>query len=172
MTQAALNNAIVLYRLAIKRQDVESAQKIYFMTPKFQEILENPTIPLDKKYEIIEKVYELGNTKKLVIDFIKIMCKLGYAGQMKDIFEAYYKYWDEKNHILRAKLISATPATNEDVEDAYKLLQSKYPNDKISMTQSVDETLLGGYIIKILNEEYDRSYEGRIRQLERKLTRR
>lgn len=172
MTQAALNNAIVLYRLAIERQDVEDAQKIYFMTPKFQEILENPTIPLNKKYEIIEQVYKIGKTKKLMIDFIKMMCKLGYAGQMKDIFEAYYKYWDEKNHILRAKLISAAPATNEEVEDAYKLLQSKYPNDKISMTQSVDETLLGGYIIKILNEEYDRSYEGRIRQLERKLIRR
>lgn len=172
MTQAALNNAIVLYRLAIERQDVEDAQKIYFMTPKFQEILENPTIPLDKKYEIVEKVYKLEKTKKPMIDFIKMMCKLGYAGQMKDIFEAYYKYWDEKNHILRAKLISAVPATNEEVEDAYKLLQSKYPNDKISMTQSVDETLLGGYIIKILNEEYDRSYEGRIRQLERKLIRR
>ena len=38
------------------------------------------------------------------------------------------------------------------------------------MTESVDETLLGGYIVRMKNEEYDRSYEGRLRQLERKLT--
>lgn len=43
---------------------------------------------------------------------------------------------------------------------------------EISLTQRVDETLLGGYVIKTLNTEYDRSYEGKLRELERKLTRR
>lgn len=172
MTQAALNNAIVLYRLAITRQDVEKAHKTYFLTSEFQEILKNPTIPLAKKYDIIEQVYRFEKTPKPIIDFIKMMCKLGYAGQMEDIFDAYYKYDDRKKHIIRVNLISAAPATNEEVEDAYKLLQSKYPNDKILITQRVDETLLGGYVIETLNTEYDRSYEGRIRQLERKLIRR
>ena len=44
--------------------------------------------------------------------------------------------------------------------------------NEISLTQKVDETLLGGYVIKTLNTEYDRSYEGKLRELERKLTRR
>ena len=33
------------------------------------------------------------------------MVKLGYAAEMNEIFEAYYRYWDEKNHIIRAELI-------------------------------------------------------------------
>ena len=37
------------------------------------------------------------------------MVKLGYAAEMNEIFEAYYRYWDEKNHIIRAELISAEP---------------------------------------------------------------
>lgn len=73
---------------------------------------------------------------------------------------------------IRAELISAEAATDEEANDAKALLQSKYPEYEISLTQKVDETLLGGYVIKTLNTEYDRSYEGKLRELERKLTRR
>ena len=169
MTQAAVNNAIVLYRLAVERRDVEEAQRVYFVTEKLAQTLANPLILLTKKYDIIEKVYGFESEPKLII---KEMVKLGYAAEMNEIFEAYYRYWDEKNHIIRAELISAEAATDEEAKDAKALLQSKYPEYEISLTQRVGETLLGGYVIKTLNTEYDRSYEGKLRELERKLTRR
>ncbi len=172
MTQSAINHAKVLYQLSVERQDVENAQKLFFVTPRLQETLENPTISLAKKYDIIEKVFALENTPKKLKDFIKMMCRLGLIGQMHDIFEAFYLYHDNQNHILRAELISASKATEEEAEDARKLLQNKYPDENIYLTQKVDESLLGGYMIRTLHKEYDRSYEGRLRQLERKLTRR
>lgn len=172
MTQAAVNNAIVLYRLAVERRDVEEAQRVYFVTEKLAQTLANPLIPLTKKYDIIEKVYGFESEPKLITSFIKEMVKLGYAAEMNEIFEAYYRYWDEKNHIIRAEFISAKAATDEEANDAKALLQSKYPEYEISLIQKVDETLLGGYVIKTLNTEYDRSYEGKLRELERKLTRR
>ena len=54
MTQAAVNNAIVLYRLAVERRDVEEAQRVYFVTEKLAQTLANPLIPLTKKFDIIE----------------------------------------------------------------------------------------------------------------------
>ena len=45
MTQAAVNNAIVLYRLAVERRDVEEAQRVYFVTEKLAQTLANPLIP-------------------------------------------------------------------------------------------------------------------------------
>ena len=160
MTQAAVNNAIVLYRLAVESRDVEEAQRVYFVTEKLAQTLANPLIPLTKKYDIIEKVYGFESEPKLITSFIKEMVKLGYAAEMNE------------NHIIRAELISAEAATDEEANDAKALLQSKYPEYEISLTQKVDETLLGGYVIKTLNTEYDRSYEGKLRELERKLTRR
>ena len=170
MTQAAVNNAIVLYRLSVKREDVENAQKLFFTAPQLQDVLENPTVSLAKKYEIIEKVFALENTPDVIVNFMKMMCRLGHCSDMKDIFESYYKNWDEQNHILRAQLISAAEPTDEEISQAKQLLQNKYPKEQIDLTEKVDESLLGGYVIKALHEEYDRSYEGRLRQLERKLT--
>ena len=81
MTQAAVNNAIVLYRLAVERRDVEEAQRVYFVTEKLAQTLANPLIPLTKKYDIIEKVYGFESEPKLITSFIKEMVKLGYAAE-------------------------------------------------------------------------------------------
>ena len=49
MTQAAVNNAIVLYRLAVERRDVEEAQRVYFVTEKLAQTLANPLYTADQK---------------------------------------------------------------------------------------------------------------------------
>ena len=51
-----------------------------------------------------------------------------------------------------------------------KILDKNYPDSEITLTQSVDESLIGGYVVKVGYKEYDHSYEGRLRQLQRKLT--
>ncbi len=169
MTQAAVNNAIVLYRLSADRNEVEKTQELYFTTPKLNEVLTNPTIQLDKKYEIIDKVFALDKTPEVIVNFIKMMCKLGECDEFKDIFDAYYRYWDEQNHIIRAEIINAQSGDDNRAE-AEEFLKSRYPKDTIKLTESVDESLLGGYVICAHHIEYDRSFEGRFRQLERKLT--
>lgn len=169
MTQAAVNNAIVLYRLSADRNEVEKTQELYFTTPKLNEVLTNPTIQLDKKYEIIDKVFALDKTPEVIVNFIKMMCKLGECDEFKDIFDAYYRYWDEQNHIIRAEIINAQSGDDNRAE-AEEFLKSRYPKDTIKLTESVDESLLGGYVIRAHHIEYDRSFEGRFRQLERKLT--
>lgn len=170
MTQAAINNAKVLYQLHIEREVVEKADKLIFLTPELLEVLENPTIAEAKKHEIIERVCALAQMPQMMVSFLKMMSHLGECDIMRQIFDAYYAYWDEQNHIIRAQIIFAGEPDAATREEAEQLLQKKYPDYKIVMTESVDETLLGGYIVRMKNEEYDRSYEGRLRQLERKLT--
>lgn len=50
------------------------------------------------------------------------------------------------------------------------ILDKNYPDSEITLTQSIDESLIGGYVVKVGYKEFDHSYEGRLRQLERKLT--
>ena len=134
MTQAAVNNAKVLYRLSAKREDVEKAEQLFFLTPELQKTLENPTIPNAKKYEIIERVFALEGLPEVITNFVKMMCRIGYCDEMRDIYKAFYQYWDKENHILRAEFISAGEPVKEEVEEAEQLLQSKYPEEKIAST--------------------------------------
>ena len=170
MTQAAVNSAKVLYRLSVSREDVEKAEKLFFTTPQLQKVLTSPVVPAAKKYEIIDQVFALETTEDVLVRYMKIMCRIGNMTEMQDIFQYYYKYWDQMHHVVRADLIYAETPSKEEEAEAKKILDKNYPDSEITLTQSVDESLIGGYVVKVGYKEYDHSYEGRLRQLHRKLT--
>ena len=96
----------VLHRLSVSREDVRRADELYSKTSELQKILTNPEIPLAKKYDIIDKVFALDDTKELMKNFIKEMCKLGYCDEMRDIFDSYYRICLLYTSIGSAKLLS------------------------------------------------------------------
>ena len=159
-----------LYRLSVSREDVEKAEKLFFMTPQLQKVLTSPVVPAAKKYEIIDQVFALETTEDVLVRYMKIMCRIGNMTEMQDIFQYYYKYWDQMHHVVRADLIYAETPSKEEEAEAKKILDKNYPDSEITLTQSVDESLIGGYVVKVGYKEYDHSYEGRLRQLQRKLT--
>ena len=105
MTQAEVNNAKVLYQLSVERAVVEKTDALIFLTPELLEVLENPTIDEKKKQEIIERVCALEEIPQIMVNFLKMMSHLGNCDMMRQIFDAYYQYWDEQNHIMRAQII-------------------------------------------------------------------
>ena len=148
MTQKAVNNAKVLYRLNISRSDVEEAHKIFTKAPFLLETLTNPVVSEEAKEVVLDKIARQSGMPELLENFMKMMCRIGEIGQITDIFNCYYEYWDKMNHILHAKVI--------------------YADDKAK--EETDASLLGGYVVRVGYEEYDHSYEGKLRRLERKLT--
>ena len=59
MTQAAVNNAIVLHRLSVSREDVRRADELYSKTSELQKILTNPEIPLARNTTSLIKYLHL-----------------------------------------------------------------------------------------------------------------
>ena len=147
MTQKAVNNAKVLYRLNISRSDVEEAKEV-----------------------VLDKIARQSGMPELLENFMKMMCRIGEIGQITDIFNCYYEYWDKMNHILHAKVIYADDKAKEEKEAIQKQLESIYPDEKVVLSEETDASLLGGYVVRVGYEEYDHSYEGKLRRLERKLT--
>jgi len=105
MTQKAVNNAKVLYRLNVLRSDVEQAHKIFKKAPFLLETLTNPVVSEEAKEAVLDKIVRQSGLTDLLGNFMKMMCRIGEIGQITDIFNCYYKYWDERNHILHAEVI-------------------------------------------------------------------
>ena len=164
MTQKAVNNAKVLYRLNISRSDVEETHKIFTKAPFLLETLTNPVVSEEAKEVVLDKIARQSGMPELLENFMKMMCRIGEIGQITDIFNCYYEYWDKMNHILHAKVIYA------EKEAIQKQLESIYPDEKVVLSEETDASLLGGYVVRVGYEEYDHSYEGKLRRLERKLT--
>ena len=172
MTQAAINNAKVLFQLEISPKEVEQAAKVFASSNELQCILKNPVIPEKTKEDILKKLFKKDVYSEKMCNYLRIMSRFGNMGEIQDIFQAYYRYWDEQHHILRGELISAEEPSEKLIASATERLQETYPEYEIILTKRVDASLIGGYMIRVDHREFDQSYEGRLHQLERKLMRR
>ena len=62
------------------------------------------------------------------------------------------------------------PANITEVTALAKEIKKKYPDYTVELSENVDDSLLGGYVVKTKMEEYDKSFTWRLSQLERKMT--
>lgn len=171
VTRESVNNAKVLYRLSFDRSEVERAQEIYFLSSKLQQVMNNPTIPYEKKADILEKIFSKAGISEKLVKFFQVMCKHNESCEMKDIFKEYYRYSDKMKKIIRAQFFCTSSVTAKWKRRRQKnYFQRSIAADTIDWKKTVDDTLLGGYIVKVGNIEYDKSYRNRLRQLEEKLT--
>ena len=96
------------------------------MSSKLQQVMNNPTIPYEKKADILEKIFSKAGISEKLVKFFQVMCKHNESCEMKDIFKEYYRYSDKMKKIIRAQFFCTSSATAKEEEKAKELLSEKY----------------------------------------------
>ena len=141
-------------------------------------------------YEIIDyldQVYDRKYARSTVKTYITKLKKKGFVDtQVKGnysyitakITEEMYReeqmelmkdFWHDGSVKELVQTLTHT-ISKEEKEAIQKQLESIYPDEKVVLSEETDASLLGGYVVRVGYEEYDHSYEGKLRRLERKLT--
>ena len=95
---------------------MEETHKIFTKAPFLLETLTNPVVSEEAKEVVLDKIARQSEMPELLENFMKMMCRIGEIGQITDIFNCYYEYWDKMNHILHAKVIYADDKAKEEKE--------------------------------------------------------
>ncbi len=167
MTQTVINYARVLYELQISDEIIMEAETYFRNVPELKDALTNPVIPLNEKYAVIEDLF----TDQMK-NFLKMVCKNGRMRQIREIFEVYETYSKSQRKILQATLIYVTEPTKEQEEKFKVFLKERYECRDVELKLLEDRELIGGFVLRAGEREFDWSIRGRIKQLEQKLIRR
>ena len=167
MTQTVINYAKVLYELQIPDEIVMEAETYFQNVPELGDALANPVIPLNEKYAVIEDLF----TDQMK-NFLKTVCKNGRMRQIREIFDVYQTYSKSQRNILQATLVYVTEPTEEQKEKFKVFLKERYGGRGVDLKLLEDRELIGGFVLRAGEREFDWSIRGRIKQLEQKLIRR
>ena len=162
---AALRYARVLFELQVSEEAVETAKAMFEEVPQLHDIFVNPTLPLNKKLDVIDRVFP-----QEIRNFLKVVCKYQRMDLITDIFSAYDRYCDEQNKVLNAVLTCTAPPTEEQRRGMEAFLCRKYDAEQALIEIQHDEGLLGGFVLRVGSDEYDWSMKGRLNRLKETLT--
>lgn len=162
---SAVRYARVLYELDIPKEAIQKTREIFREVSQLQEVFVNPTIREEQKEKVIDEVFP-GEIK----NFLKITCRYEKMNLIEDIFSAYDRYCDEQDKTLNAVLTCIEPPSEVQLKEMQAFLCKKYEASQANIRIEKNQALLGGFVLRVGNDEYDWSLKGRLNRLEQKLT--
>ncbi len=165
MTQAAIDYATSLRKTETPKELLQQVKDVLEAVPQVRSEFEDPTVSIEKKHLIIDRVFP-----KEIRDFLKILCDNMDFGLFDEICTAY----DELGRKPEAKenqaqLIYVTAPTDEQLEGIKTFLAKEFHNPDMELTLKEDKSIKSGFVLRVGTREFDWSEKGRIEQLENRI---
>ncbi len=130
-------------------------------------LLKSPVVKADKKREIINKIFS-GQIGTITLKFLDVMTQNNREDILAEIANAFRTVFREYRGIVSAEIITAVPLGDEGRKKAIEFIKSIY--DKVELTEKVDEDLIGGFIIRVGDKQYDESVARKLFSLKREFS--
>ena len=172
--KAAYRYAKATYELA---QDAKAVDRLFndmktlhdtlLSSRSLQNVLKNPVINLRKKADIANEVFT--NTHSLTRKLISLLAEKNRIDQISEVADAFIEIYEKEHHIQRATVISATELGHSTEKNIRKKIKELTGSDA-ELKKEIDTSLIGGFILKINDKQYDASVSGKFKKLRQELT--
>ena len=137
-------------------------------TLDFQLLLDSPVVKGDKKIAIFGELF--GQFEEVTTSFVKLITNNGRESYLPSIAEAFDAQVKEYKGIVPITIISATTLENS-TRDIIISKVEKSVTGQLEITELIDESLIGGFIVRMGDKQIDASVASQFNELKQRLTR-
>lgn len=168
--QVATRYAKSLIDLAGEKSAVETIKKdieLFLATcranPELQAILKNPIIGLDKKANILDGLFS-GKVHEMILSFFKIVVRKGRAEILFATAKEFITQYNVIKNVVKATVTSASQLSQENISQIEDVVKQS-TNGEVILTSIVDPKLIGGFILKVGDKQFDTSISSKLNKL-------
>ena len=130
-------------------------------------VLKSPVISMDKKESIIKEIFA-EKVDPLTLDFILFVNKKNRENLLFDISKRYNEIRNIKLNRVEAEVVSSVDFSNEQKNLMLQELKA-LSNKEVIPSFKKDETLIGGFTVKINDTVIDASVKQQLKKLRKSL---
>ena len=130
-------------------------------------LLSNPFLPNTKKQSILRSI--VPNPSDVTKKLLSLLISNNRLFLLKEVAKSYINLFNEQQGELNATVISAIPLTQNLEKQIHGKLED-FSGKKISLLNKIDKSLLGGFILKIGDMEFNSSLAYKLKTFKAKLT--
>ncbi len=132
------------------------------------ELLLHPKITQDEKIELISTVFE-DKVVDEVTGILTIIVQKGRQNGLIDILKEFLEMVSEYHGIVKATVTSAVELNQKQLTQIKQKIQST-TDKNVELEAVVDNSLIGGMVIRVGDNVVDASIAGRLQELKEGLT--
>lgn len=133
-----------------------------------REVFANPTIALDQKRKVLNRLIEIGKPRATTTNFLKVLLQNQRITDLDEINRKFAEVLDARGGVVAARVTTARPvppATRQSLEARLLNLTGK----KVRIEFETDPEMIGGLVTRIGSTIYDGSVRNQLEQIKEKM---
>jgi F-type H+-transporting ATPase subunit delta len=132
------------------------------------QLLESPIVKTYKKLSILEAIFK-SNVSEFTFSFIKLVTEKKREGVIDDIAAAFADLYLEHQNILKAVIKSVNGVDDVILAKVREMVKAAY-NKEVQIEEIKDESLIGGFVLTIGDNQIDASISRRLAELRKEFS--
>lgn len=165
--EALFDAAVELDKLKEFGEEIKFVSDVFCSNDELTTIFEHPKLTKSDKKQMLDELFK-ENVSDEILNLCYIMVDKGRSKYLKYVSEEYTKLSNAKLGIVDAKAITAVPMTDEEKEHLQATLSKKF-DKKIELTNTIDESVVGGVLVEVEGKTIDGSIKGKLHDIYKSL---
>jgi F-type H+-transporting ATPase subunit delta len=149
-------------------KDMVLFEEVVNHNSELEAILKNPIVPLDKKTGVLTGIFG-GKVHAITQSFFKLTVSKGRSAILFETAKQFVRQYQFIKGIVTAEVTSAIALTDENKTEITNLVKKELGAKEVIVEEKVDEKLIGGFILKVGDKQFDASISSGLSKLKKEL---
>jgi F-type H+-transporting ATPase subunit delta len=150
----------------VVNSDMESISKTIIGSNDLHDMLSNPVLKSSLKKNVLKEIFK--DVNQVTLGAFDVLIENKRIDILKEVAQKYISLYNEMNHIQIAKVTTAIPL-NADLEAKILAKITELTGNGATIKNIVDPNIIGGFILRIGDLQYNASVANSLGNLEREL---
>lgn len=149
-------------------QQLKDFEATWDGSPELQTFFQNPAVPALQKVGILDKLNAKIGMQKELRNLLAVLINHDRIGSVHEVAAAYRAALQERMGIRQAEIVTARELSGDERNQLIAGV-GKLAGAKIDAHFTLDQSILGGAVVRIGSTVYDGSVRGRLERLKQTL---
>lgn len=145
-----------------------SIKQVFDDNSSLSRVLTDVSFPEDKKESLIKPLIDNSDVE-FVKNLLKVLLGANKMDEFTLIVEEFERSYNEKNKIVHADALSVVPLSDEQKQKLADVFKTRVGANEVILDNKVDQSLIGGVILKSSNVIFDGSVKTKINNIKKLL---
>ncbi|MEE9561813.1 MAG: ATP synthase F1 subunit delta [Thermoanaerobaculia bacterium] len=151
-------------------EQLEQLSSLMDQAPALENFLGSPLVQEESRKAELEKLFR-GRASDLLVDTLQVMNRKGRLGLIRALVVAYRAEYEELKGRIDVRVTTAVPLSAS-LRQRLRVVTSEVTGKEAQLVEKVDQSILGGMILRIGDRKIDTSIAKEIRQLNEQMVER
>ena len=149
-------------------EEVLAVKTAFDETPQLMNVLVSPDVDSTSKQDLLTRTFQ-GRVSNEMSGFLSIVLKKSRQEYLDDMFDYFISLYKEEKKIGIVSVTTPFAISELKKLEIHKKLLQTTGYRSLEITYDIDESLIGGMVIRIKDRVVDSSIKTRLKQLEKSL---